>query len=358
MSKVTLSYQEVEETLESIITNKKLTALDSRHGKVFVVFSHPSADEILQSRYIKEKAFLEARAEGLPTLEEMQELITKSNLRDPESDSKIKELEEQITAQKRVLQITRIEGRRKPILETIERLEREITALTHQHDHLLFMSAEKKSEEEVFLFLAWAGTLTLTGDKYWKTFADFEGETDLLLRQSTLTQFSSFNVGLPLATLRYLARHNLWRIRYSSAVKLGGSLFTRELHDLTTDQLALLYWSSYYQSLYEMLPDDQPDEEIIQDDEALDAYMEDYFKRREQERKEGRAANRSNSTKRGKLSAWEKGQELIITPAHPDYMSMSYSEQRVQSPEGATEVEVISPNSRRARNRLSAKRQR
>lgn len=358
MTEVNLSYHEVEEVLESIITNKKLISLNSRQGKVFVVFSHPSSEEILQSRYIKEKSFIEARAADLPTVEEMQAHISQNNLRDPQVESKVKDLEEQISAQRRVLQITRIEGRRQPILDNISRLEGEVSKLQHQHDHLLYMTAEKKSEEAAFLFLVWASTHKVEGGKYWPSFDDFEKETDFRIMSSIRSEFLTFNSGVPLSVVRYLARHNLWRIRYNSALKLGGSLFKRDLHDLTTDQLALLYWSNYYQSLYEMLPDDQPDEETIKDDEALDAFMEDYFKRKEQERKEGRAANRSKGTKRGKLSAWEKGEELIITPAHPDYMTMDYSENRVKSADGIAEVEVISPNSRRARNRLSSRNRR
>lgn len=354
MSQIDLPYQEVEELLESIILNKKLFQAQSRNGPTFVFFSHPSSLEILQSRYIRSKALLEASAEGLPTIEDMNKFIEKKNLYGTADENKIKELEEKIAAQKRVLLLTKIEGRRKPIEELVKKFESEIEKIRHKNDALIYLTADKKAEEEAFLYLAWAGTYSTTGEKYWTTFSDFENETDLLLRASILQGFSTFNVGIPLTTLRFLARHNLWRIRYSSALKLGGSLFSRELNDLTTDQLSMLYWSNYYQSIYEMLPDDQPSEDIIKDDTALDSFMEDYFKRKTKERKEGRASP-SSTGKRNKLSPWEKGEELIITPAHPQYMSMEYSEERVQAREGSSEVEVISPHTRRARNRSRAR---
>lgn len=354
MSEFNLSYAEVEETLESIITNRKLAQLRSLSGTQYIILCHPSSLEILQSRYIKKKALAEAKAEGLPTLEEMRQRIEQNHLKDPATEAKITELEDKIAAQKRLFQVTKIAGRRKPIQEVIERLETERDQLKNKDALLLYMTADKKAEEEAFLYLLWAAVHTLECNKFWNTFRDFENETDLVVRQSALEEFASFNAGLSVQTIRYLARHNLWRIRYSAALKLGGSLFSRDLNDLTPDQLSLLYWSNYYQSIYEMMPDDQPSDDVIRDDESLDRYMEDYFKQKERDRKEARTASRS-SGKRNRLSPWDKGEELIITPAHPEYMQMAYSEERLKTAEGVSEIEAISPNSRRARNRATGR---
>ena len=93
----------------------------------------------------------------------------------------------------------------------------------------------------------------------------------------------------------------------------------------------------------------------INDDEALDSYMEAYFKQREQERSGGRLKRRSGG--KGKLSA-ESSDEVIVTTNHPDYLRTTYSEKRAASSEGPSDVEVVAPNSRRARNRRAAKRNR
>ena len=149
---------------------------------------------------------------------------------------------------------------------------------------------------------------------------------------------------------RSLSRHVLWRIRYTAGLKIGGPLFPQGLHSITPDQQNLLYWSNYYQSIYEMLPDEQPDEDIINDDDALDAYMERYFKEREADRNDGRLKRSSGN--KGRLSAKETD-EVLITSNNPEFLNMDYSEKRVQNAEGGADVEVISPNSRRARNRAS-----
>ena len=71
MSTIELSFQEVEELLESVINNRKLVQAVSKVEEKFVVFSHPSAHEILSSRYIRQRALLEAAREELPSREDI-----------------------------------------------------------------------------------------------------------------------------------------------------------------------------------------------------------------------------------------------------------------------------------------------
>jgi hypothetical protein len=348
-----LSFQEVEELLEGVINNKKLVKVLTKDDVKFIVFSHPSSQEILASRYTRELALLEAAKEELPSKADIEALIAKRNLgvSDPQ---KISELEKKISAQKRLLDITNIEGRRKPIEETMARYASELATLKSKNEHLFILTQEFRAEEESLLYLAWASTYKITGEKYWATFKDFEADTDLVFRNSLIEEFSNFNRGLEVSKLRFLARHVLWRIRYTAGLKIGGSLFTQGLYDLTPDQQSLLYWSNYYQSISEMLPDDQPDEDTVNNDEALDAYMESYFKQREQERSGAGLKRRSGG--KGKLSS-DYSDEVIVTANHPDYLKTAYSDERIAS-EGSAEVEVVSPSSRRARNRRAAKRNR
>lgn len=357
MAEEKLSFQEVEKLLESILVNKTLTRLESREGPCFVIFSHPSADDIIRSRYIKEKAMLEALAEGLPSLEELEKTLQNKQVLSPADEATIKDLEEKIKAQARLLQLTKIEGRRKDVQSNIDRFQQDIDKLKSKTRNLLALSAESKANEESMLYLCWVSTYDIEGPRYWKTFQDFENETDLILRNSLLEEFMRFNAGITVKNIRLLARHNLWRIRYAAALKIGGPVFSRGLNDLTPDQLGLLYWSNYYQSIYEMMPDDQPSPEIIEDDASLDSYMEAFFKRREEERNEGRV-KRASGNRKGKLSAWDRGEEVIITANHPEYMKMQYSEERIKASEGTTDIEAVAPNSRRARNRAMARRNR
>jgi hypothetical protein len=88
--------------------------------------------------------------------------------------------------------------------------------------------------------------------------------------------------------------------------------------------LNLAYWSHYYQNIYEMLPDDQPSEDIIEDDEALDAYLNDYYKER---RKESLANRDKRKYGKSKLSAFDK-EEVVVTKANELYQDIEYDKPR------------------------------
>jgi hypothetical protein len=344
-----LPFQEIEALLESVISNKRLERVEYPDGVEFMVFSFPRAQDLLLSRYMREKAMLEAQEEGLPTLEDALLLVDKAT---PQEDKdRIAELHGLIKAQEAVFEVTAIEARRATVRENIERLQDELQGLENKSQHLLYMSQERKADEESFLYLAWASAYAVTGERFWKTFEEFEKSTNQSLRLSFIEKFSKFNIGLSSRQIRFLSRHSLWRIRYTAAKTTSQQLFDNGLVDLTPDQLSLMYWSNYYQSIFEMMPDEMPSPETIEDDDKLDEFMESYFKQREEERTEGKAADRSSKSRNQKLNAWEKGEELIITPSHPDYMKLAYTKQRVKTAEGTSEVEVISPNSRRAKNK-------
>jgi len=349
-----LSFQEVEELLEQIVHNKKLVQLDSKDEEAFVVFSHPEADDVIRSRHVRARALLAAEKEELPTREEIEKVIEKRGIITDADKEKMQALRDKIEGQRRILNLTKLEGRKKPIEENIDRLAKELTELENKGAEMYLLTREYRADEESLLFLTWASTYTIEGERHWESFAAFEKETDLLFRTNCLLEYTYFNRGVSTSHIRFIARHVVWRIPYSSALKIGGSLFPRGLHDLTSDQKSLLYWSNFYQSIYEMMPDDQPRDDIIDDDEKLDIYMEAFYKRREQERSDGRLKRGSGS--KGKLST-DNSDEVIVTTNHPDYLSLGYSEKRAKN-QGVSDVEVVAPNSRRARNRRAAKRNR
>jgi hypothetical protein len=73
-----------------------------------------------------------------------------------------------------------------------------------------------------------------------------------------------------------------------------------------------------------MMPEDQPNENIIEDDEALDAYLNSYYKERTQD-VAARKSKRKMGT--GKLSAFDS-QEVIVTKANELYEDIEYDKPR------------------------------
>jgi len=89
--------------------------------------------------------------------------------------------------------------------------------------------------------------------------------------------------------------------------------------------LNLAYWSNFYQNIYEMMPKDRPPDAIVEDDEALDAYMKAYYEERNREEAAERDKNKLGN--RGKLSAFNK-EEVIVTKSHDLYEDIEYTKPR------------------------------
>ena len=72
-----------------------------------------------------------------------------------------------------------------------------------------------------------------------------------------------------------------------------------------------------------MLPEDRPSDIVIEDDDALDAYMKTFYEERNKEE-----AHRKHVNKRsGKLSAFDS-EEVIITRSHELYEDIEYDTPR------------------------------
>ena len=153
----------------------------------------------------------------------------------------------------------------------------------------------------------------------WPTDEDYNLCKDHTFRTNVFSEYASFVTGLSTEIIRYVARSNLWRIRYVTALKCGCDLFGIPAVDFSTDMTNLLYWSHFYQNIYEMI-EDQPSEEIIEDDSALDAYMENYYK----ELKNKRLMDRSS--KPG-IDA-HNSEQVIVTPAHELHKDIEYDKPR------------------------------
>ncbi|MCK5015970.1 MAG: hypothetical protein KAS32_02770, partial [Candidatus Peribacteraceae bacterium] len=199
----------------------------------------------------------------------------------------------------------------------------DLEELLSKREEGLEYSADKIAYEQKFLYMTWSGTRDPhTKERYWSTRKDFNAEVDLLFRREVFLKTINTSAGTTVGMLRYLARNNIWRIRYLSSVKTGESLFGVGLPYYSTDQLALSYWSSYYQSVYEMLPEDRPPDSMIEDDAALDAYMKSYM---EEMNRESNSARESKRKGQGVKSAWDHGETLVMR-SHELYEDMEYSD--------------------------------
>lgn len=319
-----LSFRDVDSYINQIICGGKIYEITNKSGeKVLLFFKHPFSRDLVGAEFIRLEALERARQEGLMTLPEMEELLVSRGLWSKDKDVEISKLEDQLKGQRAILsKTTKVLANRERLKNIIKDLESKIWEIRREKEYRLEHTRERRAEEDRFIFLTWCGTYSMFGEeRYWPTLRDFRQDPDFLFRRKVTIDYSIFSIGIPINIIRYIARSSQWKLRYIACQKHGGRLFSRDVSDYSVDMLNLMYWSSFYSSLNEMMPEDKPADSIIEDDEALDAYMDEYFK--EQSRKS--ADSKSKKLVGGSASAWDH-QETLVTRSNPIYQDIQYSE--------------------------------
>ena len=328
--------EEISRTIEGIGSGSKVVQVEDGSGKkVFILFKHPTLEHKESSYYMYSQALIEAEEQGILSIKQMKEISKTRSFFSQEDSKKLESIESKLKGQYLVLKkTTRVPARRNRVKEVIARLEGEASILRYNKDKYLENTSERKAAEERLLFLSFCCTYKpSTNSKYWELKSDFDSETDSILRRNIFTEFVMFYHGLGSTIIRYIARSNLWRIRYMISVKTGESLFNKGVNRYDTNQLMLVYWSNYYQSIYEMLPADRPTNSIIEDDTSLDAYMSDWHAEKSRD-----DVASSNSNKYGNNSAWDKG-EVLVFKSNDMYEDIEYSETLTSSSKGRSSID-------------------
>jgi len=314
-----LTFEEIERYLEQIATASKIVDIDER----VLLFTQPSFDDKIKARRIYGLEYKKSINEGLLSVDAMKELIEERHLITEQEQKELSSLKSKLEAQKVLLAKTlRLRAKQDRIKEIIHDIEKKIREIEYKEKSKFSMTAETRAEESKILYLCWANCYNFLTDKlYWNLYDEFLNESDYLFRQRTTSEFILFYSGIPTSHIRAIARSNLWRIRYVTSLKASEALFGKPTSEYSSDMLNLVYWSHYYQNIYEMLPEDQPSEDIIEDDEALDAYMKDYY----EERTRDAGARKDKKRRPGKLSAFDK-EEIIVTKSNELYDDIKFDE--------------------------------
>lgn len=333
-----LSYEDLDRLINEISLGEKLAYAKLSSGEEqLVVLRHPTPWDTVIAERVQKQALQEAAELGLPTMAEMETTLRVKGIYTEADDAQIEVLQAKLSTQRAVLaKTTRVPARRDRLEGIIADIEGQINAIRLKKEQRMAFTRERKAAESRFLYLTWRGVRRVeTGDLYWATFKEFEDEHDFAFRHHLFLEYVVFCHGLDQRTLRFISRSNLWRVRYVTALKTSDSLFGRPISQYTTDQLMLLYWSHYYQSIYDMLSSDRPPESIIEDDEALDAYMKGWH----EERGRDAVAARAKNSSRGKVSAWDYNETLVMR-SNEMYEDIEYSPTLAASAKAAGKASV------------------
>jgi hypothetical protein len=337
-----LTYEEVDIYIELVCAGVKIITIDDKD----LLFKHPNSFTLVKARRVYTQDIESSKKDGLLTNDEMRKIISERNLITADERLTLNSLKSKLEAQRVLLGKTvKVKANQDRIKKVIEDLQNRMWVIESKERSKLSMTIETKADESKLLYLCWACSYKLENPDalFWTTYEDFSNESGLLFRQRVVSEFLSFYSGVRTPIIRAVARSNLWRIRYVTSLKTSEPLFGVPTSEYSNDQLNLAYWSHYYQSIYEMMPEDQPPDHIVSDDEALDAYLKNFYDERTQD-----TAYRKNKQKRvGKLSAFDQ-QQVIVTRSNELYEDIKYDKPREAQliKEGNTKVDTQNSRNR------------
>lgn len=315
------TYEELSSYLLRIFTGEELKT----YRDTIVIFKVPSNKLRMASEITYNKAYEEAKKDGLISVDDWEKIMSDRGLFTEGDVKAIESIESKLEAQKVLLgKTTKVKANQDRIKKIIQGLQGQIDEIKFKKFSKLTMSAETKAEEEKNLFLCSKCVYNFDTDTLrWQSITDVHNEKEIDFRGELLVDFIRFCNGFSQEIIRFIARSSLWRVRYIHSVKSSDPLFGIPVVEYSTDQFNLAYWSNYYQGIYEMLPEDRPSDMIIEDDESLDVYMEGLYAERSKED----AARRHKHSNKGQLSAFDK-EEVIVTKSNELYEDIEYDKPR------------------------------
>jgi hypothetical protein len=329
--------EDLQLQIEEICFSQRLVQLDlsTQDLPEFILFRYPSRRITLLSNLEERRTMLRAKKDKMLTEEEMDAFMREKGIWKEEDDALVEEIHEKITKWKmKVIDLELSESSRQMAKELIPKLEEDLFKAELKRERMMIHTCNRKARQAKYDYMLWACCYDPDTDELlWDNYLTYckEVERKVEFKNKLLSEFLRYLVGHTTEEIRYIARSNLWRLDYLVAQKGNLHLFPKSSIELTPDQKNLLWWTGYYQSIYEMLPEDQPDDWVIQDDGALDEYMEELHKERSKDRSERKAEKRFGST------SAEKMDTRLITRSHPEYMNRKYDK---VNPKASDKVDV------------------
>jgi hypothetical protein len=337
-----LIHEEIEQYIEQISAGIKIVEVDDDT----VLLKYPDSHMKLQARRVYDIEYARSLEEGLISTDDMKTLLEDRKVITDAERKELSSLKSKLEGQKILLgRTTKVRANQDRIKAVIYDLEMRIREIESKEKSKFSMTADTKAEEARILFLCWTCCYDFfTEQLQWTSYDEFLEESNFIFRQKVVSEFILFYSGLPHPTIRSIARSNLWRIRYVTSVKTSDPLFNRATSDYTSDMLNLAYWSHFYQNIYEMMPEDQPPEDIIVDDEALDAYLADYY----EEKKRDSLTRRDRKRNRGSRISALNSDEVLVTRTNELYEDIKFDDPKeARSIKDRSDIRKKSRRSRR-----------
>jgi hypothetical protein len=217
----------------------------------------------------------------------------------------------------------------------LRRAERDLNKLQTLKAELFVSSLEHRAAVVRSRKIALFTLENITEEPYW-TDAEFEYFVDMTFINSVVAAYYEHFL-LPTPQIREIARSSMWRYRWI-ATKNAADLFGCPASDWSEAQNSLVFWSGYYDRVFE-----HPDcpHELINNDEALDAWLERDNRNRRMDKKDV-SKGRANIIRRKQKNRVGGMQETFIMVDGED-------------PDAVAEIQSMNDPATRARLRQERK---
>lgn len=253
-----------------------------------IILLYPSMRHRNYAAFIRKRIIEDAKKQGVLSESQLIKEAIASGAWSIKNEELYNKSEERLTELNSLLSKEKISLKKRKLSKDIENLKIHIASLRAQRINITMASYDYLANEQQIYYLVQKLTCDFNGDNIWENDISFYDQKNLYTEFITWIANQIVSEGLlPVKDIRRVARSGVWRLIWTSAKDNVECLFKNKLYDITTNQKYLIYWSKIYDSIYE--DPDRPGEEIIQDDEAIDAWLND--------RSEKRTTKNTSSTK-------------------------------------------------------------
>jgi len=282
----------------------------------YLCFNHPTAIQKLELDCLEKRLIQTYKSEGLTSEEDLTEDLREEFFSTDDQDE-LDEVESKIKAYDTIIS-KRIKGSVK-YLEDYKKLsdmKKQKAKIESKKSNVLQLTAEYKAREDRYFELLPRNCTSTSGHQLWSSSKDYlENIKSLEVAYDLLNEYLRFYFGFEGSVLRKIARSPLWRNYYISSEKGILNLFNKNIEDLSLDQLNLVAWSNYYSDIYQLSPRDRPSQDVIENDEALDDFLEEFNRKTKAE------MDLERSKSRNEKSNALKHQHSVVTPESSNYVS-------------------------------------
>lgn len=190
-------------------------------------------------------------------------------------------------------------------------IENQLKDFRDKRANLLSTSAERYAEEAKVRAYLYCCAETESDQKLWPNWEAFNNERDSKLIDSMMRRALNRDTSLSIKQIREIARSGQWRHKWLAA-KSVDKLWGKSVIEMTDEQTSLVYWSQVYDSVYEAY--ERPPQSIIDDDDALDKWLEGQSKKADDDAK--KTFNEKKFARRRQSSTARHGEIFYL--ANPD----------------------------------------